>query len=54
MQKYLQCKKLKKQFEEYPDDNNWIQKHFELSYVELENREPQIRMAIFKKNKEAS
>lgn len=41
--------RLEKQFAEYPDDRKWILEHFELKYVELENRDPQIRMAIFTK-----
>lgn len=41
--------RLEKQFAEYPEDHKWIQERFELRYVEIENRDPQIRMAIFTK-----
>jgi len=41
--------KLDKYFKAHPEDRAWINEHFELSYVEIENHKPQIKMAIFKK-----
>lgn len=43
--------RLEKHLKKYPEDQTWINEHFELNYVEIENYKPQVKMAIYKKRK---